>query len=79
MKVTLKGTWEIGDRVKFNPTAIKYPKTCLGVIIKTNPKRAKVQVYVGDIKGIWCVPYRHLMKITTKHELMLLTIGKMEE
>ena len=78
MKTISKDKYKVGNRVKFQPYSNKYPKTCLGIIIKMNPKRAKIKVYVGDSLGIWMVPYLHLDHITTKHEITLLTIGKMQ-
>jgi hypothetical protein len=70
----LKAQWKEGDRVKFY--ARKYYINCMGVIIKRNPKRAKVQVYVGR-KGVWSIPYQHLNKIIDKNEILQLTIEKM--
>ena len=75
----IRAEWKIGDRVKFTPTSARHYQTCLGVIIKRNPKRAKVQVYVGQTHGIWMVPYKHLTKIIDKQEITLLAVGKMEE
>jgi transcription antitermination factor NusG len=72
----LKAQWKEGDRVKFRST--RYWETCMGVIIKRNPKRAKIQVHVGKIKGVWAVPYGNLTKIVDNKEIAELAIGKME-
>lgn len=72
----LKAQWKEGDRVKFY--ARKYYINCMGVIIKRNPKRAKVQVYVGR-KGVWSIPYQQLIKIVEKDDITQLAVGKMEE
>lgn len=76
MAEVAKAQWKEGDRVKFY--ARKYYINCMGVIIKRNPKRAKIQVYVGKIKGVWAVPYGNLTKIVDNKEIAELAIGKME-
>ena len=69
----LKAQWKEGDRVYFFHNYTR----CLGVITKRNPKRAKIQIYVG-IKGNWAIAYGQLIKITEPKDIIELTIGKME-
>jgi hypothetical protein len=52
--------------------------SCMGVIVKRNPKHAKIQVHVGKVKGVWAVPYGNLTKIVDNKEIAELAIGKME-
>jgi hypothetical protein len=72
----LKAQWKEGDRVKFRST--RYWEICMGVIVKRNPKCAKIQVHVGKVKGVWAVPYGNLTKIVDNKEIAELAIGKME-
>lgn len=76
----VKDQWKEGDRVKFYATNIKSSpnKVHMGIIIKRNPKRAKVKVMAGLVKGVWDVPYQHLKRITSQEDLTELAIGKME-
>jgi len=71
----LKAQWRDGERVSFY--SVRFRERCLGVITKRNPKRARVQVYVGTCNGEWSVPYRHLNKMVDINEIKQLTIGKM--
>ncbi len=74
-RIKLRSKWHVGQRVKFQDKG-----SCrMGVIIKCNPKRAKIQTYVGQPKGgIWNVPYRFLVPITTKEDMQKLAIGKLQ-
>lgn len=75
----VKDQWKEGDRVKFYATNIKANNLVhMGIIIKRNPKRAKVKVLSGLVKGVWDVPYQHLKRITSQEDMTELAIGKME-
>jgi len=71
--LAMKAEWKLGDRVKFT-----HGETlCLGIITKVKTKRVVVDVYTGKPNISFDVPFQYLKRITTKNELMLLTIGKM--
>jgi glycerol-3-phosphate cytidylyltransferase-like family protein len=77
MAEVAKARWKEGDRVKFyakGPPQIVH----MGIIIKRNPKRAQVKVFAGLVKGVWAIPYQHLIKITSQEDITQLAIGKME-
>jgi len=60
------------------PNNTKYAGKKIGIIIKLNPKRAKINVGVGNPRGVWIVPYSYLEK-ASKEEIFQLSIAKLSE
>ena len=77
-----RNKFTVGNAVIFTPMIKKVFKQygivkCLGFLIKRNPKRAKVNVVIGSIIGVWSVPYYHLF-LADKEERILLTVHKLK-
>jgi hypothetical protein len=77
VKDSQKNKYHIGDRVVFRNTSGNYAGKKIGIIIKTNPKRAKVNVVVGMPKGIWFVPYQNL-QFAAKDDVTLMAVERMK-
>lgn len=71
-----KNKWKVGDAVTFHSSRPDIGK-CAGIITKRNPKRAKIHVYVGKVKGVWDVPYS-MLQSATKDDITSISIGKLQ-
>lgn len=69
--------FSIGDKVTFFSHHKRYPGKHIGILIKKNPKRCKILVGYGAIKGMWHVPYRQL-QIAEKDDITLLAVEKLK-
>ena len=51
----------------------------IGIITKTNPKRAKIKVYdpKPNYEGVWAIPYSYL-KPATKEEKLKISLLKLK-
>ena len=67
-------TFKIGEKVYFYYNHDFYG----GVIKKLNPKRAKVQIYVGAKNAEWSVPYQ-ILHHARKEEELKIAVGKLSE
>jgi hypothetical protein len=77
VKDSTKNKYHIGDRVTFRNMSGNFAGKKIGIIIKTNPKRAKVNVVVGAPKGIWFVPYQNL-QFAVKDDVTLMAVERMK-